>query len=49
MAEVSVTPEGIEVGGMAFAGATVDYEHGTDRILLIFQEALDLASIPDAS
>jgi hypothetical protein len=49
MAEVSVTPEAITVDGMAFAGATVDYQNGTDRILLLFAEALDLNSIPVAS
>jgi hypothetical protein len=33
---------------MGFAGATVDYSHGSDRILVVFTESLDLGSIPSA-
>lgn len=46
--ETTVTGGAIE-NPLPFAlGATVDYAHGTDRILLVFSEALNLGSIPDA-
>lgn len=49
MATTSVTSELAQTGPMSFMGATVDYAHGTDRILLGFSEPLDLSSIPPAS
>lgn len=48
MVEVTVTGGGFENGLPFVLGATVDYAHGTDRILLVFSEALNLSSIPDA-
>jgi hypothetical protein len=48
MVETTVTGGAFE-NELPFAlGATVDYAHGTDRILLVFSEALNLSSIPDA-
>lgn len=43
-----VTAELAVADPIFFLGATVDYSHGTDRVLLVFSEPLDLGSIPAA-
>ena len=49
VAETTLAVETGELDPVSFLGATVDYSHGTDRILAVFSEALDLGFIPAAS
>lgn len=44
--ETTIAVETGSIGGMDFIGGMVDYEHGTDRVLLVFNQPIDLSSIP---